>query len=437
MLRRSLLALAPALVVARPALARRFRFGGGSSGPPGRFNSIDLGTAFKYNSHYSDATPKYVMSDVWASTWASDNNTYAVNDDSLGWNGSTPTSNEEISWLDLTNDWSTFSAATIPTTLTGGSVNKMTQWGTITQVSTTDNHFYKAMGIIAINGTLYATAARQTAPWQANVLTCTGNQCLQTSQNMQIIKSNSNPLGATWTPTPTATAEPYTTNGTGPGGGPMFSGIENSTLWFVQYDTKDYAAHAVDIDNSNTYVYAVSTDGFWNNGNVMILGRCKITDMPALDATKWSYYKGSVTAGDNSGMLDPNWGTWAQAVPLLSQTLKIGTNGIQWLPAFGCYIFINWWYPSVANNVRPGFLDESTIQWDVYQSTRLWGPWTFVKSQIWNSEPGKGLYNPNIIPRSVTKDGGRTVVITSAGMSTNQNPNGGDYTLTANVATIS
>jgi hypothetical protein len=58
-------------------------------------------------------------------------------------------------------------------------------------------------------------------------------------------------------------------------------------------------------------------------------------------------------------------------------------------------------------------------------------------SKTWNTSPGLGLYNPNIIPKSVSADGGRTVMITCAGDYNNQDPQTGDYTLTLVPVTLS
>jgi hypothetical protein len=76
-------------------------------------------------------------------------------------------------------------------------------------------------------------------------------------------------------------------------------------------------------------------------------------------------------------------------------------------------------------------------QWNVYQSPTPWGPWSFVSTVSWNSEPGNGLYNPNIVPKSVAVDGGRTAQITCGGNFQSQDFATGDYTLTLVSATIS
>jgi hypothetical protein len=146
-------------------------------------------------------------------------------------------------------------------------------------------------------------------------------------------------------------------------------------------------------------------------------------------------------------MLDASWGAWATAAPLINSALKVSSNGVQYLPKFGCYIHIQWWYPAIVNNAVE---DSSTTTWDVWQSTKLWGPWTLLAgaSKTWNAAVGavpggRGLYNPNIMPKSLQVDGGATAMITCCGDYNDQAPHWaatapiGSYTLTMVPVTIS
>jgi hypothetical protein len=379
--------------VAINAQARWSRFGGGPG--PGVF----YGAPFKYNSQYPT---KYVRSDVWANTWADNDAIYAVNDDSYGWQDVAPTSNLQVSTLSAPD-----------TTMTGTNVNVMAEFGTLGQKGT-DNATWKANGIISVSGTLYVSASRQVygntaAPW------------IQTAANAQIIKSPAPNHGAagSWTPLP-PTGQPYTT--------PMFSGTVNSVPAFIQYG-KDYVGNTA--DNSNLYVYAVSNEGCWNNCSKLFLGRVLITDLPLLDATKWSYYQG----GD--GMVSGNWGAWATAAPLLNSALHVGgLSQIQYVPGFqgGSYFYINWYYPTPLGPSPP--MAESSV-WEFYTAPKPWGPYTQLgPPKIWNSDPGMGLYSPNIISKSVAVAGKQaTMNIATAGSYNHQEQDGrpagqGTYTLT-------
>jgi hypothetical protein len=403
------------LLVVKPSLGRVLRLGGGTGSPvlPGHFTTVNYGAVSKSNTRPGGYSTNYISSDVWANTWADDDKIYAVNDDSFGWQDVAPTSNMEVSLL---SDYTT--------AFTGSSVNKMAPWGTASQKGT-DGAAFKAMGLISVNGVLYGTAARQVYGTPGGV----GVAAKQSSANMQIIKSIDR--GANWTPQPPAPPGQQYSGVISTFSTPMFSGNVNNTCWFVQYGKDSpYPGMVTPVDGNDQYVYAVSNDGWWNNGSALFLGRCKIADMPALDGTKWSYYQGGGDPG--------TWGAWATAAPLINSALKVSSNGVQYLPKFGCYIHIQWWYPAIVNNLAE---DSSTTQWDVWQSTKLWGPWSLTSSKTWNAAvgtAGRGLYNPNIMPKSLQVDGGATAMITCCGDYNDQAPHStGSYTLTMVPVTIS
>ena len=79
----------------------------------------------------------------------------------------------------------------------------------------------------------------------------------QTAINSCIIKSEDH--GLTWTPSIRECFEH-----------PMFPSNRFSTPYFIYYG-KDGTAPAV--DNAEKFIYAVSNNGFWNNGDKYILGR--------------------------------------------------------------------------------------------------------------------------------------------------------------------
>lgn len=161
----------------------------------------------------------------------------------------------------------------------------------------------------------------------------------------------------------------------------------NSTIGIIQYG-KDYSGQAA--DNSGVYVYAVSNDGCWNNCNFLYLGRVSIANMPNLSSADWSYWQG----GD--GLNSANWGAWATAMPLIQGTKKIGGAS---QPVYfgqlaeGCYVYINWFYPSVQAGTS---LDASNSTWEIYTSVhpRASPAWTLIDTHTWTTEPGVGLYSP-------------------------------------------
>ena len=77
----------------------------------------------------------------------------------------------------------------------------------------------------------------------------------------------------------------------------MFPGSRFATPYFVEYGQDGRAS----VDNADRYVYALSNDGFWDNGNNLILGRVARSKIGNLRAADWQYYRG----GD--GMEDSAW----------------------------------------------------------------------------------------------------------------------------------
>jgi hypothetical protein len=352
---------------------------------------VSWGTPWKYNSHYPSS---WNVSDVWSNTWADDDQIYTINDDSFtGWNAAHPGgSNLSCSLL------SDFRVG-----LTGSNVNYMTIFGALTQLGS-DNASYKAMGLISVAGTLYMVTSRHiSANWQG-----VGTAALQPFFDAQIIKSTDH--GLTWTPVPTAVAEPFTPP-------VMFPGPKFGSPYFIQYG-KDYVGQIV--DNSDRYLYAVSVDGYYWCSNNAFLGRVALDLLPNLDGADWTFWQG----GD--GMLDASWGPLASAVPILSNPLKMSTTGIQYLPAFNSYVWVQWYFPSVPDNI---VFDSALSHWDLYQAPHPWGPWTLIGNRINGPTPPGGFYGPCIMPKSVSLDGGRNISVLTTGDFQFQDPATGEYNL--------
>jgi hypothetical protein len=386
------------LIVLLPLTAQAQSFGGSNAGTCSAL-TISYGTVYKYNVGSSGA--KTVNADGWYNTWADDNGNYVVGNDSLGWQQAT-SSNLQVSTLSTTD-----------TTTTGTSVNTMASWGTFTQTGS-DGLDFKTAGIISVAGTLIMGVNRATQntpnspPYQFNLI------------NDNLIKSTDH--GATWTPSPPMTAQPYVS--------PTFTTQMSNVDW-VQYG-KDYGGSGD--SGSDTYVYAMSTEGPYNNADKVFLGRVTKANIANLSASDWSYWTG-VDAHNQ-----PTWtSTWSSAVPVMQEHFKqTASAGTQYFPSLGqngCYIRINWWYPSV---VTQSSLDPSSSTWVPYAAPHPWGPWSAIGSpQTWNSSGMLGLFGPHIMPKSVTATGGgATATILTTGDYNNQNAATGDYTLTMIPLTI-
>jgi hypothetical protein len=142
-----------------------------------------------------------------------------------------------------------------------------------------DGANWKLMNAYAVDGALYMFITRCVYPWKS-----LDPQRRHWWLNASIIKSTDG--GKTWS---RPAKENYEH--------PMFPGHRFATPYFVWYG-KDGAAN---VDNSDRYVYAVSNNGFFENGDDYILGRVLRSKLPALSAADWSFYKG----GD--GLQDGSW----------------------------------------------------------------------------------------------------------------------------------
>ncbi len=78
---------------------------------------------------------------------------------------------------------------------------------------------------------------------------------------------------------------------------PIFPGSRFATPYFVEYGQDGRAS----VDNADRYVYALSNDGFWDNGNNLVLGRVARSKIGHLGATDWQFY------GGRDGMEDSAW----------------------------------------------------------------------------------------------------------------------------------
>lgn len=350
--------------------------------------ALTFGDAFKYNTNYPT---KSIAADTFSSTWDSDGNIMTISDDSTDWQGT---------WAGTTHNTMVSKLSDYSTGLVGTQVNPMTAFGASTQLGT-DGATWKSNGLISVNGVLYDFISRQ-------IYGDTGTGWRQSAFGCQLIKSADH--GVTFTPLPPATGQPFTS--------PMFPGAKFGAPIFIQYG-KDYQGNTV--HNSDLYVYAISTNGFWNNGDSLTLGRCLISNIGNLNAADWTFYLG----GD--GMDNANWGSLASAVPIVSKSRSLGIAGAQYLPAFKCYVMLEWYYPSVEQGLT---IDRSETVWDIYKSATPWGPWTLIQSTTWDDAEGLGLYNPNIVPSSVAPDGGLTFTILTSGDFDNTDVVNGDYTLT-------
>lgn len=244
-----------------------------------------------------------------------------------------------------------------------------------------DGRSWKSSGCIAVDGQLYLTVARHKygAP-DVDPL------CRQPANNASIIRSPS--TGFTWV---RSAQENYDH--------PMFPGSRFATPYFFNYGKDGQMAVA---DGSDKYVYAISNNGFWDNGDDMILGRVLRSKLPDLNAADWQFFK----QGD--GANDASWSSqMSDAQPVVTNKDHLGMTGATYLPVQKCYLMIGWYYPKGGGKLPDA---HSETVWDFYTSPHPWGPWKIIGSH--NTKPD-GFYTPEIAPKFSSADGSKLWVFAS------------------------
>jgi hypothetical protein len=331
------------------ALISGFAFPTRAAGP---ITAVHVGEA----THYPEGN-----GDTWCPAWAADGSVFTPANDTDGFRnaGSSNLSFNHLEGDDVTK-------------LAGTTVNMMTDYAKRGEEGP-DGCMWKSSGCYAIDGVLYWIVARDTY----------GNKTgdpnrRQTSQNACLIKSTDG--GKTWTRPVKENLET-----------PTFPGRRFASAYFVQYGQDGKAS----VDNADQYIYAVSNNGFWDNGDSMVLGRVARSKIADLRGSDWSYYRG----GD--GMLDKSWVPEMYKGKLLLDSLgKLGETGAVYVPALHRYFMIDWYYPG-GGGVMPKKSSARTI-WDFYESPKPWGPWKKVASHEFTPE---GYYCPIVCPKFISPDG--------------------------------
>jgi hypothetical protein len=306
--------------------------------------------------------------DTWVAAWASDGTVYAPSDDTKGFHTA---ANSNIAFNKVIGD--------DLRKLSGVTVNPMLDYGQGGQKGP-DGCTWKSSGCCCLDGTIYWVVARHKYGEDSG-----DPRRRQTAADASIIKSSD--FGKTWT---RSAKENY--------GRPMFPGRRFATPYFVEYGQDGRAS----VDNADRYVYALSNDGFWDNGNNLILGRVARSQIGRISATDWQYYQG----GD--GMEDSAWKSdMARANPVLDAPGKLGMNGAVYVPGLRRYIMIGWYYPAGGGKMKDA---SRTANWDFYEAPKPWGPWTRISTYVSNPQ---GYYSPQLCAKFTSGDGRRLFVMTA------------------------
>jgi Domain of unknown function (DUF4185) len=286
----------------------------------------------RFNASYSQIGNS--VGDEWAPTWADDGNLYTGNDDGSSFGGIQSCT---VAFGKLTGE--------DPDKLKGATVSDMAGYGK--DGTGPDKANWKTMNSYCVDGVLYMFVTRCLYPEQSG-----DSNHRHIFKNSSIIKSTDK--GVTWS---RPSAESYAH--------PMFPGLRFGAPYFVWYG-KDGAAS---VDNADNYVYAVSNNGHFEDGDDYILGRVSKKKLPDLNAADWKFF----TGGD--GLDDDNWTSEIdRARRILQNPLNCSMTGMTFIPGLGRYVMVVWHYTTY--NLRT---DPRTIN-IYYEAPKPWGPWTKFKT---------------------------------------------------------
>lgn len=320
---------------------------------------------------------KDLHGDSWTPTWADDDNLYSIANDTLGPKDAPISSNLAVYRI----------TGAQPPDIHVEVVNPMPEFGKITEVKPEDGACWKASGLTCVDGVLYLAASRN------RYMDRTGAFSIQQVWDSSIIKSADH--GKTWSVAPKL-------------GQAMFPGHTFANPSFVQYGKDGKGTK----DGSDKFVYAVSNDGTWNNGNSMSLGRVPRDRIANLNPHDWEFVHGF-----EKGYV-PVWKPRHDfALYTFRAPGRTGVGGVHYLAGLDRYITAQWYYPSL--NEDPPAAVWSHSRFDLYEGPAPWGPWTLFHTQ--DFEP-QGFYNPTIPSKFISQDGRRFWIFAAGDFSTNDHP---------------
>jgi hypothetical protein len=193
-----------------------------------------------------------------AAAWADDDNVYVAADDATGFD-TAPSCRLNINKV----------IGASPPDIKGITINSMSEytekpwWPSISHAGVTpDGATWKATGLTGVDGVLYMFVSRQKHE--------VPRYPVYQQWDSSIIKSHDR--GLSWSPQPRL-------------GKPMFPGSTFSTAFFVQYGKDGQGTK----NGADQFIYASSSDGCWNNGDWMILGRVRRDRIDRLDPHDWEF----------------------------------------------------------------------------------------------------------------------------------------------------
>lgn len=313
--------------------------------------------------------------DTWDACWADDGNLYLSSDDSYGFNDQ-PKRNLHVHVL----------RGDTPQRLRGETINLMDEYGGMSERGP-DGCMWKANGLTSVDGVLYLFVSRHEADAFVNPLKKDDSK-LQTAGNSSVIMSTDK--GRTWRRTARENYER-----------PMFPGRRFGSPFFVKYGQDSRGG----VHGGDRYVYAVANNGFWENGDDMILARVLRERLALLNATDWQFY------GGGNGLDNDSWTTKVdRSAPILINPGRCGMTGVQYIEPLERYLMVQWYYTGGS-----GHLASEETEWIFYVAQTPWGPWHDCGHQRF---PVVGYYNPCIAGKFISSDGKKFEIFTNGNFKT-------------------
>lgn len=279
------------------------------------------------------------------------------------------------------------------TDLRGSLVNTM-DYGKADELGK-DGATWKVCGSECIDGVFLAFVARNVyGKWSKDPLT------RQTSRNASLIASTDR--GLTWKRSATENYD-----------APMWPGGRFGAPAFVHYGQN---GGQITRDRAQEYVYAISNNGFWNEGDDLIIGRCKRAVIAHLDTKDWTYLQGTDGADDAAWTADLD-----QARPILSNPARLSWGAPTYVPSLGRYLMTTW---HCEPHLKAWFAPQQIV-YECLEAPHPWGPWTPVGS--WNDDVLNGghMYGPNLCAKyQEGADGRATVWLFTSGCPFKDGPGG-------------
>ena len=328
--------------------------------------AVSIGDPVRYN----DRQEKPVNGDTWSCAWTNTGEVFSIFDDTAGFNlDLKPSAGRNVALAGF--------GRTHPPDLVGRTVNGMEEFGVQNQLGR-DGACWKGNGLISVDGALYMSVSRH---WYH----VKDYDHRQISRDASIIVSTDN--GETFKPTPYH-AQPLPN--------PLFPGPNFATPFFLDAG-QDEKLPPTAPETLREYVYAVSTDGYWDNGNALNLGRVPRDKIGNLRIDDWEFF-----CGTRDEKPAPIWRKGQPGLeacyPILSKPYCFGQTGILYLPGANRYVIIGWHYPYLDREEW----NHSVAQWDFYSAENPWGPWELIHTHRWETE---GFYNPVMPSAFLSEDG--------------------------------